>query len=236
MWSHARVLLVIPPMLPVSVYVFMAAPESNAEIETLVRSWGHDEIELLPDGSMRVGASRLQMWDAQVVNIPAAKAVVIREDGTVTAVALCRDINSAEILIRSFIGGPRSGEIVRLEAMPAGDPHRRRLRWRVVGDATPPATRGLAVEGFRPFADRRPAIEARLVEIAKAMADAGIMHAPSAELSAQICSHCGDHPLYADPTLDGTDPDGRRLCVACARLAMILPYRQSGGSQPEERA
>ena len=101
MWSRARVLLVMPPILPMTAYIFLAAPESNAEIETLVRSWGYDEIELLPDGSMRIGAVRLAMWNAQVMDIPVSKAVVTREDGAVTAVVLCRDLDSAGDLARS---------------------------------------------------------------------------------------------------------------------------------------
>jgi hypothetical protein len=233
MWSRARVLLVMSDGLPTEVYVFLTPAESKAEIETLVRSWGQDEIEVNPDDSMRAGAARLELWDAEIVDQPIAQAVITREEGVVTAVHLCRDLESASSVVRDRDGGPRSGEIVRLWPMPAGDPHRRRLRWRVISENAPRATHGLALEGFHPFSARRPQIELRLVEIANLMADAGALREPVGQFSREICPRCGDHPLHTDPARDRIAPDGRRCCVACGRLDMILPGRPISGSSPE---
>ena len=233
MWSYARVLLVMAADLPTEAYVFLSAVESKAEIETLVRSWGQTEIEVHPDDSMRIGTARLELWDAKIVDAPIAQAVITREEGAVTAVHLCHDLESASSVVHDLLGGPRSGEIVRLSPMPAGDPYRRRLRWRVISENAPRATHGMPLEGFRPFSDRRPQIELRLVEMANLMADAGIPREPAGQFSSEICPRCGDHPLHTDPTRDRVSSDGRRCCVACARLDMILPGRPMSGSSPE---
>jgi hypothetical protein len=221
------------PDLPTEAYVFLTPVESKAEIETLVRSWGQAEIEVHPDDSMRAGAARLELWDAEIVDTPIAQAVITREEGAVTSVQLCRNLDSASSVVGGLDGGPRSGEIVRLLPMPAGDPHRRRLRWRVISENAPRATHGMPLEGFRPFSDRRPQIERRLVEIANLMADAGVLHEPAGQFSRAICPRCNDHPLHTDPARDRIAPDGRRCCVACFRLDMILPGRTIFGSSPE---
>ncbi len=44
---------------------------------------------------------------------------------------------------------------------------------------------------------------------------------PRPPLSDEFCPRCDDHPLHIEPLFDGIDGDGRRICIACAKLATL---------------
>ena len=249
---RALILLVIPPSsLPLSAYLFMSPPAQQAEIETLVDSWGFGEIESLSDGAMALpGLVRLELHAAEILDgLPLCRAVVFRENssGKVFSVFLCQSLETAGGLARSSFGGQLSSEIVKLRAMPPINPQRGRIRWRLASDIAPTATSGLTGAGRRPsrgleppedqsplgIADylahhraggsfgRRNDPDERLTLIAGIMAQSEDLSSLPGEWSARICPRCQDHPLHVDASLDGVAPSGERICVACARLARI---------------
>jgi hypothetical protein len=214
--------------------VFLATPEADGEIETLVRSWGQHSIARHPDGAMSLpDGRRLNLVEGEIDSSPIAYAVLIRDGDGLTGARLFSSIGPAASFGARTAQQGLTAEVTRLLPMPAADPARLRPRWKLVTENSPAATVGLPA--FLRPGPSKATIEARLISIAALMAAAGSSKEPASELSDEICPRCRDHPLRVDSSLDVVSPDGERICPACVRLKVLRDGgigRASGQGSP----
>ena len=179
-----------------------SAAAFRAAFAAFVEAWGAPAVWFDPEARMigSDGGVRLGRWRARRLGIGPGLALVVSSEGSPSSIYLVDDGDAAERVVlalawrdaESMLDPRLAFDLVPLEVLPD----------HMDASAADPLAGELGGRGLRVrrLAGRRPFPPRGSLDLAR------------------LCPRCEDHPLHAEPLLDGRAPDGTPICGACTAL------------------
>jgi len=227
--DQIKVLVLKAPLYKLGVYILSHQVQIQKSIDALVASWGFREIEILANGVLGLeGGGILQVYEAEILDEPFSRAVVIKDKDGITKIKLCKDIFAARRIVEEIRVTGFGSEIAELRAAPPPSAGRSQLHWRLPLAGSPVATLGLArVDDVVRHSTEPDTVTAHLNWMAglvqKTQAQ-NVRRAQSYTFLVEVCPKCQDHPLTVRKREDASE---EKFCLACESLNFLREARRN---------